>query len=85
MAAVMEAWGAWFASMSAAVLDGGAPTAQANTVSDGGIVTAGGGSNPLTGYSIVTADSLEAATEMAKGCPSLSSGGSVEVAELIEM
>ncbi len=85
MAAVMEAWGAWFASMGAAVLDGGAPTAQANTVGEGGVVTSGGGSNPLTGYSIVAADSLEAAAEMAKGCPSLTSGGSVEVAELIEM
>ena len=48
-------------------------------------MTEGGGSNPLTGYTIVTADDLDAAVAMAKGCPILSSGGSVEVAETIEM
>jgi hypothetical protein len=33
----------------------------------------------LTGYTILQAESLAAAAEMAKGCPVLSSGGSVEV------
>ncbi len=85
MAVVMAAWEAWFTSMGDAILDGGAPTGQAKTVGAGGAVADGGGSNPLTGYSIVSADSIDAAAEMAKGCPSLTSGGSVEVAELIEM
>lgn len=85
VAAVMAKWGAWFAELGASIVDGGAPTAQAATVGSDGSVADGGGSNPLTGYSIVTADSLEAATKMAQGCPILEDGGSVEVAELIEM
>lgn len=34
------------------------------------------------GYSIVEADSIEAACEYAKGCPGIDDGGSVEVREL---
>jgi hypothetical protein len=34
------------------------------------------------GYSVVQADSIEAATELAHGCPALLSGGSVEVRAL---
>ena len=85
VAAVMAKWGAWFAELGKAIVDGGAPTAQAVTVGSDGSVADGGGSNPLTGYSIVTAGSLDAATAMAKGCPILEVGGSVEVAELLEM
>ena len=85
MAAVMAKWGAWFGELGAAIVDGGAPTAQAATVGSDGSVSEGGGSNPLTGYSIVTAGSLDEAAALAKGCPILEAGGSVEVAELIEM
>ena len=84
-AALMEAWGAWFAGMGEAVIDGGNPTSMAVTVGADESVTPGGGSNPLTGYSLVQAASLEAAAELAKGCPVLASGGSVEVAEIVEM
>ncbi len=39
----------------------------------------------IGGYSIVKANSLEEATELAKGCPGLTVGGSVEVREIREM
>jgi hypothetical protein len=48
-------------------------------------VTNGGGGNPLSGYSLIEADSLDAAVQFAKGCPVLADGGSVEVAEAIDM
>ena len=35
----------------------------------------------MTGYSIVQADSLDAATDMARTCPIVTSGGTVEVYE----
>ena len=41
--------------------------------------------NNLTGYGFVTADSMDAAIEIAKGCPILQDGGSVEVASVHEM
>jgi hypothetical protein len=34
------------------------------------------------GYSIVEADSIDAAAQLAKGCPALSFGGNVEVRPL---
>ena len=40
---------------------------------------------PLTGYSVVKADSLDAALKMAKACPHLDIGGSIVVAEVMEM
>ena len=80
---VMAAWGAWFETLGAAVVDGGAPVGVSKTVSAGGVAD-GGGSNPLSGYSIVNADNIDAAVEMAKGCPILD-GGSVEVAEAMDM
>ncbi len=84
-AEMMAAWGAWFGGLAEAVLDGGNPVAMAKTVASNGSVSDGGGANPLSGYSLVQADSIDAAVEMAKGCPILASGGSVEVAQAIDM
>src|SRR6516164_2324098 len=69
-AAQMAKWGQWFGQLGSAVVDGGAPTGTAKTVSAGGSVS-DGGSRGLTGYSIVAADSLDAAVQFAKGCPVL--------------
>jgi hypothetical protein len=80
-ARVMAAWTDWFAGLGAAVVDGGNPVSVSKTIASDGSVSDGGGSNPTTGYSILAADSLEAAVAMAQGCPHLASGGSVEVAE----
>ncbi len=82
--AQMAKWGQWFGDLGSAVVDGGAPTGTAKTVSTGGSVS-DGGSCGLTGYSIVAADSLEAAVELAKGCPVLETGGRVDVYEAIAM
>jgi hypothetical protein len=77
---VMAAWGAWFGQLGEAVVDGGNPFARSSTVSTGGSVSDGAGSE-LTGYSVLEADSLASATELAKGCPVLASGGTVDVYE----
>lgn len=84
-AKIMEAWGAWFGAMGDAVVDGGNPVGRAVTVGPDRSHHDGGGSNPLTGYSMIKADDLEAAAKLAEGCPVLDNGGSVEVAETIEM
>ncbi len=82
---IMAAWGNWFGSLGEAVIDGGNPFGDAKTVSPGGTASAGGGANPATGYSLVNAANLDAAVELAKGCPILSAGGTVEVAEAHDM
>ena len=82
--AVMQAWSAWFGELGAAVVDGGNPFgAVASVATDGSVAHANPAS--LTGYSIVSADSLDAAVAMAKGCPVLGGGGSVSVSETIDM
>jgi hypothetical protein len=81
-AAAMAAWGAWFGSLGAAVVEGGAPFgASASIASDGSV----GNGGTLTGWSVLSADSLDGAVGLAKGCPIFASGGSVEVYEAIEM
>jgi hypothetical protein len=79
-------WGQWFGELGSAVVDGGAATGTgtAKTVGPGGSVS-DGGSRGLSGYSIVSADSLDSAVELAKGCPVLEIGGAVDVYEAIAM
>jgi hypothetical protein len=84
-AAAMEAWGAWFGALGEAIVDGGNPTGASKTVKADGSTSDGGGTNPITGYSLVNAADLESAVSLAKGCPILAAGGTVEVAEAIEM
>jgi hypothetical protein len=82
--AQLAKWGQWFGELGSAVVDGGAPTGTAKTVGPGGSVS-DGGSRALTGYSIVSADSLDSAVDLAKGCPVLEGGGAVDVYEAISM
>lgn len=84
-ARIMAAWGAWYEKLGAAIVDGGAPVGAAKTVVADGSVSDGGGVNALTGYTVITADSFDEAVAHASGCPIRESGGSIEVAELIEM
>lgn len=77
-------WAQWFGELGAAIVDGGAAAGAAKTVGPGGAVSEGG-SRGLTGYSIVSADSLDAAVALAKGCPVLEIGGAVDVYEAIAM
>ena len=80
---VMEAWMGWFGTLGAAVLDGGNPFGASTAIAaDGSTTTAAAG---LGGYSIVTAGDLAAAAELAKGCPVLAAGGTVEVYEALDM
>ena len=85
VAAVMDAWGQWFGSMGSAVVDGGNPVGMSSTVQSDGSVADNGGANPVSGYSLVESSDLDDALTKAKACPILSAGGSVEVAEAIDM
>jgi hypothetical protein len=77
---IMAQWGQWFGSLGQAIVDGGNPFSNSSTVASDGSVS-NGASSALTGYSILKADDLSSATTMAKGCPVLSTGGSIEVYE----
>lgn len=80
----MAAWMAWMEEVGDAWIDRGAPAGMSMTVF-ADRTTEDGGANPVTGYSLVTAASQKAACDMARGCPLVADGGSVEVAEAIQM
>ncbi|HZC71476.1 MAG TPA: YciI family protein [Jatrophihabitans sp.] len=79
----MQAWMSWLAGLGDAVTDTGAPFGASVTVKSGG--SAAGTVSALGGYTIVEAESLDAAAGKADGCPILASGGTVEVYEALSM
>jgi hypothetical protein len=72
----VAAWQAWFEQLGSAVADAGNPAFDRATVENCGPDTV------LGGYSLITADDLQSAIELARGCPYASEGGGVEVGEL---
>jgi hypothetical protein len=80
----MAKWKAWLGGLGDAVVDPGTPLGKSMMVSSAGVSDADG-SNAMSGFSTVKADSLDAAIEMAKECPFLETGGTLEVAEIMAM
>lgn len=86
LADVMKAWGAWMENLGPALKDGGNPfTPQAKTIDPSGKVSDGPVGSPANGYSIIQADSLDAAVKMAKDCPALLFGTKISVYETSAM
>ncbi len=82
-AQVMSAWGAWFGGLGAAVADGGNPfTPTAKRIATDGQVSDGAVGTPATGYSILEAESQDAAVKMAQACPVLQGGSEITVYEI---
>lgn len=80
----MTKWRAWSAGLGEAMSYPGMPFSGAVTVATGSI-TEGSGDIPMNGVSIVEADNLEAAQDMAKSCPHLDLGGDIVVAQGMDM
>ncbi|MFT5427058.1 MAG: hypothetical protein ACI9ZT_002014 [Gammaproteobacteria bacterium] len=74
----------WLSSLGDAAVSPANPLKNTSTVNPDGSVNSGG-TTTMSGYTIVEADSMEAALEMAKACPFLDIGGSLEVSELMQM
>ena len=76
---VMQAWTGWFGTLGDALVDGGNPISQAKAITpDGSVMDA---TSAPSGYSIIKAESLDAAVGLAKGCPVLDGGANVLVSE----
>ena len=74
----------WLNSLGDAVISPMNPLKGTQTIQPDGSVVAGGGVG-MSGYTIVEADSMDAALAMAKDCPFLAIGGTLEVSERVEM
>ena len=80
--AVMQAWGAWLGKIGSNLVDQGNPfTPKAKSISSNGTVSDGPVGELASGYSVIKADSLDAAVAIAKECPVLQGGAKITVYE----
>lgn len=80
-AKIMAAWTDWFKTLGDSLVDGGNPASKTKRISANGSVS-DDPSGP-TGYSIISAGSLDEAVAKAKGCPVLQGGASIQVVETV--
>jgi uncharacterized protein (DUF2164 family) len=74
----------WLSSLGSSAISPMNPIKNTSTVNPDGSVNAGS-TTAMSGYTIVEAESIEAAISIAKACPFLDINGSLEVSELIKM
>ena len=74
----------WLASLGNSAVSLANPFKNTSTVNPDGSVTAGS-STAMSGYTIINVDSMEKVLEIARACPFLEIGGSLEVSELVQM
>ena len=74
----------WLSSLGDTVIIPTIPLKDTSTVSPDGTIREGGAS-AMSGFSIIKADSMEDALSIARDCPFLEIGGSLEVSEMMQM
>ena len=81
-ARVMKQWTTWFNKLGPAIVDPGNPfSGKVNKIKPESGVSKGPVGQRASGYSIIEALSLDAATKLARSCPVIKSGGQVAVYE----
>jgi hypothetical protein len=75
---------AWISSLGDSAVSPANPLKNTSTVNPDGTVSAGS-TTLMSGFTIIETDSMEAALLIARDCPFLDVGGSLEVSELIQM
>ena len=74
----------WLATLGDSIVSPANPFKNTHTIYPNGEIVAASIS-AMSGYTIVEAETIEAAIEMAKTCPFLDIGGSLEVSEIMPM
>lgn len=74
----------WLSSLGDSAVSPANPFKDTSTVNSDGSVTTGS-TTSMSGYTIIKAESMDAALSIAKACPFLDIGGSLEVSELMQM
>ena len=83
--AVMAAWGAWYGAMGASIVDGGNPFSGSKTVAANGVSDGSASSPAATGYTVISADSMDDAVSKVENHPHIKHGGEVTVYETFTM
>lgn len=74
----------WMASLGDAAVSPANPFKDTRTVNPDRTVSTGS-KTLMSGYTVIEADSMQKALEMAKSCPFLDINGTLEVSELMQM
>ena len=74
----------WLSSLGDSAVSPANPFKNTSTVNSDGSVTTGS-TTSMSGYTIIEADSMKTALEIAKASPFLDIGGSLDVSELVQM
>ena len=74
----------WLSSLGDSAVSPANPLKDTSTVNSDGSVTSGGNTT-MSGFTIIEVESMEAALSIAKDCPFLDIGGTLEISELMEM
>ncbi len=78
-----QAWGGWYGSLGAAIVDAGGQGGRASAVAASGTTDVSGG---VTGYTIIEAADHDAAVEVAQRNPIVTGdAGTVDVVDIIDM
>ncbi|MFL6116472.1 MAG: hypothetical protein ACJ786_34710 [Catenulispora sp.] len=72
-------WQAWLGGMGEALVDFGQAVTGYASVGE-----VGGSESRLSGFSVISADDMDSAVTLAKGCPALRVGGGVEIGPVME-
>ncbi len=84
MQKAMQPWVDWFTSVGSGLVDRGMPLGNGKHVTTSGVTDS---TSQITGYSMIQAESMDKALELAKAQPHLTmgEGRSVEVLEVLAM
>jgi YCII-related domain-containing protein len=74
-----KAWQSWFDGMGRNLIDKGKPV-----IASAAVGTCDSGAR-IGGFSVIEAANMEAALEIARACPSVDSGGGVEVGAVLDL
>lgn len=81
----MQKWQQWAADLGDNMINPGTPLGMSKTVTVSGVED-NGGANPLSGFSVVKAENMDAALGIAKSCPFIEmEQGTIEVAEFMQI
>lgn len=74
----------WLAALGDSAVSPANPLKNTKTINPDGSVEAGG-STAMSGFTIIAAESEDEALSVAKACPYLEIGGSLEISEVMKM
>ncbi len=76
---VSGSWEAWTHEVGSAMVDTGNPTGEAKIIENTEVKDFSGAR--ISGYSVIKAETIDDAAELARGAPIIADGGSVDVYE----